>query len=139
MVKQSQFKDAALAVQETAAAEEEEEMSAMMFALLREQHRVQLEAMATANQKAMDAMFEWMNAIIMGNVKGGPADKENTPPGGNVSPGNNNGTTKRTKKKCPHCGKHVFHKSADCYKLEANASKQWMGWKSVKETGEATK
>ena len=95
--------------------------------------------MATANQKAMDAMFEWMNAIVTGNAKGGPADNENTPLGGNVSPGNNNGTTKQTKKKCPHCGKHVFHKSADCYKLEANASKQWMGWKSVKETGEATK
>jgi len=94
MAKHLQFKDAAFAAQETAAAEEEGETSPMMFALLQEQHRAQLEAMATANQKATDAMFEWMNAIVTGNVKGGPADKENTPPGGNVSPGNNNGATK---------------------------------------------
>ena len=110
--KHSQFKDAALAAQETAAAEEEGEMSVMMFALLQlqEQHRAQLNAMATANQKAMDAMFERMNAIVAGKLKGGPPDKENTPPGGNVSPGNNTGTTNRTKKKCSYCGKHVFQR-----------------------------
>ena len=51
MAKHSQFKDAALAVQETAAAEEEGEKLAMMLALLQEQHRAQLEAMVTANQK----------------------------------------------------------------------------------------
>ena len=83
-------------------------------------------------------MFEQMNTIIAGNVKGGPPDKENTPPGGNVSSGNDTSTTKRTKKKCSHCGKHVFHKAADCYELGANASKRWTGWKSVKKTGEAT-
>ena len=127
--KHSRFKDAALA-----AAEEEGETSAIMFALLQEQHRTQLEAMATANQKAMDAMFERMNAIVAGNGKG--QDKETTPPAGNVNPGNSNGGTKRNKKKCPHCGKHVFHKPADCYELEANASKRWTGWKSVKKTGE---
>ena len=135
--KQSRFKDAALAAQETAAAEEEGEASAMMFALLQEQHKAQLDAMASANQKAMDAMFERMNAIVAGNGPG--PDKENTPPGGNVNPGNDTGTTKRKKKKCPHCGKTVFHKAAECYELEANASKRWTGWKSVKETGEATK
>jgi hypothetical protein len=110
---------------------------AMMFALLQEQHRAQLNAMASANQKAMDAMFERMNAIVTGNGPG--PDKENTPPEGNVNPGNDKGITKRKKKKCPHCGKTVFHKSAECYELEANASKWWTGWKSVKETGEATK
>ncbi len=133
--KHSRFKDAALAAQETAAAEEEGETSAMMFALLQEQHRMQLKAMATANQKAMDAMFERMNAIVAGNGKG--QDKETTPLAGKVNPGNSNGGTKRNKKKCPHCGKHVFHKPADCYELEANASKRWTGWKSVKATGEA--
>jgi hypothetical protein len=110
--KQSWFKDAALAVQETAAAEEEGEASAMMFALLQEQHRAQLDAMASANQKAMDMMFERMNAIVGG--KGTGPDKENTPPGGNVNPDSDNdtGTTKRKKKKCPHCGKTVLHKAA---------------------------
>jgi len=127
--KHSQFKDAALAAEE-----EEGEMSAIMFALLQEQHQTQLKAMATANQKAMDAMFERMNAIVAGNGKG--QDKETTPPAGNVNPGNSNGGTKRNKKKCPYCEKHVFHKPADCYELEANASKRWTGWKSVKKTGE---
>ncbi len=119
--KHSQFKDTALAAQETAAAEEEGEMLAIMFALLQEQHRMQLEAMATANQKAMDAMFKRMNAIVVGNGK--EQDKENTPPAGNANLGNSNGGTKQNNKKCLHCGKHIFHKVADCYKLEANASK----------------
>ncbi len=139
MAKHSRFKDAALAVQETAAAEEEGETSAMMFALLQEQHWAQLNAMATANQKAMNAMFERMNVMVTGNVKGVPMDKENIPPARNVKLGNNSSGTKRSKMKCPHCGKHIFHKLADCYELEANASKHWTGWKSVKETGEATK
>jgi hypothetical protein len=139
MAKHSRFKDAALAVQETAAAEEEGEALAMMFALLQEQHRAQLDAMASTNQKAMDVIFDRMNAIVAG--KGPGPDKENTPPGGNVNPGSDNdtGTTKRKKKKCPHCGKSVFHKAAECYELEANANKRRAGWKSVKDTGEATK
>ena len=111
--KHSRFKDAALAAQETAAAEEEGEVSAMMFALLQEQHRAQLDAMASANQNAMEAMFERMNAIVAGNGPG--PDKENLPPGGNIKPGpgNDTGTTKRKKTKCPHCGKTVFYKAAE--------------------------
>ena len=110
-----------------------------MFALLQEQHRAQLDAMAAANQKAMDAMFERMNAIV--TSKGAGPDKENAPPRGNGNPASENdtGTTKRRKKKCPHCGKTVFHKATECYELEANASKRWAGWKSVKEKGEETK
>ena len=127
MAKQSRFKDAALAAQETAAAEEEGETSAMMFALLQEQHQGQLKAMVTANQKAMDAMFERMNAMVAGNVKGGPMDNKNIPPAGNVKPGNNNSGTKQSKTKCPNCRKHIFHKLADCYELEANPSKRWTG------------
>jgi len=95
--KHSRFKDAALAAQETAAAEEEGEASAMMFALLQEQHRAQLDAMASANQKAMEVMFEQMNAIIAGNGPG--PNKENTPPGGNVNPGNDNGGGMKRKKR----------------------------------------
>jgi hypothetical protein len=132
--KHSRFKDAALAAQEQAAAEEEGEASAMMFALLQEQHKAQMEAMASANQKAMELMMERMNALVAGAQKG--QDKENAPPAGNNN--HSTGGTKRSKKKCQHCGKHVFHKAADCYELEANASKRWAGWKSVKETGETT-
>ncbi len=102
-------------------------MSAMMFALLQEQHKTQLKAMATANQKAMEAMFEQINAIVGGQCK--VVDKENT---------QSTGGTKRNRKKCTHCRKHVFHKPSDCYKLKANTSKRWTGWKSVKDTGIAS-
>ncbi len=43
--KHSCFKDAALTAQEQVAAEEEGKVSAMMFALLQEQHKTQLKAM----------------------------------------------------------------------------------------------
>jgi hypothetical protein len=132
--KHSRFKDAALAAQEQVTAEEEGEASAMMFALLQEQHKTQLEAMAMANQKAMEAMFEQINAIVGGQCKA--VDKENTPPAiGNK--GNSTIGTKRNRKKCTHCKKHVFHKPSDCYELEVNKSKCWTGWKSVKDAGAA--
>jgi hypothetical protein len=47
--KHLRFKDAALAAQELAAAEEEDKTTAMMFALLQEQHKAQLKLMAAAN------------------------------------------------------------------------------------------
>jgi hypothetical protein len=68
-VKQSRFKDAALAAQELAAAEKEGETTVMMSALLQEQHKAQLELMAAANKQAMDAMLECMNALIAGHGK----------------------------------------------------------------------
>ncbi len=130
MAKHLRFKDAALAAQEQAAAEEEGKTTAIMFALLQEQHKHQMEATAASSQKAMDAMMERMNALVAGHGK--EVDKENTPP---VKDNVHSGTrgTKWNKKKCIHCGKHVFHKSVDCYKLEANASKRWTSWKSVKD------
>ena len=132
--KHSRFKDASLATQEQAAAAQEGETTVMMFALLQEQHKHQMEAMATTSQKAMDAMMEQMNALVAGHEKA--ADKENTPP---VKDNVHSGTrgTKQNKKKCIHCGKHVFHKSVDCYELEPNASKRWTGWKSVKDNSGA--
>ncbi len=45
----------------------------MMFTLLQEQNKAQLKLMAAANKQAMDAMFERMNALIMGHGKA--ADK----------------------------------------------------------------
>ncbi len=76
----------------------------MIFALLQEQHKSQMETMAAANQKAMDSMMEKMNAIIFSKTK--PADKENTLPAASNA-GSGTGGTKQTKKKCPHCVKHV--------------------------------
>jgi hypothetical protein len=76
--KHSRFKDAALDAQEQAAVEEEGQTTAMMFALLQEQHKHQMEAMVASSLKAMEAMMERMNALIAGHGKA--ADKENTPP-----------------------------------------------------------
>jgi hypothetical protein len=134
MAKQLRFKDAALAAHELAAAEEEGEASVMMFALLQEQHKTQMDAMAAANQRAMEAMFEKMNTII--GTQGKPADKETNPPALNT-PVNNNGGTKRAKKKCPNCGKLVFLKPTACLELETNAGKRWTGWKSCKDTAKS--
>ncbi len=114
------FKDAALAAQELAAAEEEGKTTAMMFSLLPDQQKAQLEAMAAANKQAMDAMLERMNMLIAGQGK--VVDKVTaTIPNSNSSQASN--TTNCKKKVCTDCGKLVFHKPQTCYKLEANASK----------------
>ena len=111
----------------------------MMFALLQDQHKVQLEAMATANKATMDALMERMNAML-GNNSGGrrnERDKENTPPLTNITPNGNDDKAQKVKGKmklCPHCNLFVFHKPDRCYELEANKDKRWAGWKSVKET-----
>ncbi len=114
---------------------EEGETTAMMFALLQEQHKHQMEAMVASSQKAMDVMMEQMNALIAGHGKA--ADKENTPPVKDNAHSSTRGT-KQNRKKCIHCGKHMFHKSVICYELEANASKRWTGWKSVKDDSGAS-
>jgi hypothetical protein len=101
--KHSRFKDAALAAQEMAMAEGEGETTAMMFALLQEQHRLQMEMLAAANQQMMDAMLEQMNAIIAGQGKA--LDKEN------VRPPNTKKTTgtggKAGKKQNAHIAKNM--------------------------------
>jgi hypothetical protein len=102
MAKHSHFKDVALAAQEMAMAEGEGETTAMMFALLQEQHRLQMETLAAAIQQMMDVMLEQMNTIIAGQGKA--LDKKN------VRPPNTNATTgtvgkSRKKTKCPHCKK----------------------------------
>jgi hypothetical protein len=71
-----------------------------------------------------------MNAMLAGQGKG--ADKENVQPA-NTNLGTGTGGAARKKKRCPHCRKHVFHAVANCYELEANASKRWTGWKLVKD------
>ncbi len=133
MAKQSHFKEAALAAQEQASAEEEEETQAMMFALLQDQHKVQLEVMATANKATMDALMEGMNAML-GNNSGSRRnewDKQNTPPLTNITPkgddGNKAQKAKCKKKLCPHCNLFVFHKPDRCYELDANKDKRWAG------------
>ncbi len=127
--KHSRFKDAALAAQELAAAEEEGKATAMMFTLLQEQHKAQLKLMAASNKQVMDTMFERMNTLIAGHGKA--ADKVNALPA-DSNTGCTSGSMKLNRKKCTNCGKHVFHKSEDCYELKTNARKHWAGWKLAK-------
>jgi hypothetical protein len=118
------FKDAALATQELAAKEEEGKTTVMMFTLLQEQHKMQLKVMVAFNNQVMDTMFECMNALIAGHSKA--ADKVNAPPA-NSNSGCASSSTKRNRKKCMNCGKHVLHKPEDCNELKTNASKRWPG------------
>jgi hypothetical protein len=136
--KQSRFKEAALAANEQAAATEEGKKKAMMFALLQEQHQSQLEAMATTNKVAMEAMLERMNALVVtaqGGRKHNPAtNKENEHPPTNRRKENDTkkGPTRRKKAQCPHCKAFVYHKPKKCLELEANKDKLWPGWKLIK-------
>ncbi len=127
--KYSRCKDATLTAQELAAAEKEGKTTAMMFTLLQEQHKAQLESMAAANNQAMDAMFERMNVLIAGHGKA--ADKVTA-----TIPNNNTGhahsTTNHNKKRCANYKKLVFHKLETCYELKTNASKHYPGWKLCK-------
>jgi hypothetical protein len=112
--KQSWFKDAAIAAQELAAAEKEGKTTVMMFALLQEQHKAQLKAMAAANKQALDAMLECMNMLIASQGKA--ADKPTS-----IVPNSNTGKASNSmncgKKVCTNCGKLIFHKPQTCYEL----------------------
>ncbi len=99
--KHSWFKDRALTAQELTAAEKEGETLAMVFALLQVQHKSQMEAMAAANPKLMDAILEQMNAMFVGQRKAG--DKENVQPA-NVNLGTRTGRAAHKKKRCHTAG-----------------------------------
>jgi hypothetical protein len=108
--KHSYFKDAALAAQGLAAAEEDGKTRAMMFSLLQEQYKAQLEAMAASNKQGMDMMFERMNALVAGHGKA--AEKVTAPPATHITV-RATSSLRRNKKKCTNCRKHVFHKSKE--------------------------
>jgi hypothetical protein len=112
--KQSRFKDAALAAQELAAAEEEGKTTVMMFALLQEQHKAQLEAMVAANKQATDMMLECMNALIASQGKAADKPMAAVP---NINTGKASNTMNCGKKVCTNCEKLVFHKPQTCYEL----------------------
>jgi hypothetical protein len=103
--KHLQFKDSALTAQELAVAEEEVETTTMMFTLLQEQHKAQLELMVAANTLAMNMMRERINVLIAGHGK--VVDKV-TAPLTNSNTGNTPSTTNHHKKRCTNCRKLVF-------------------------------
>ncbi len=85
--------------------------------------------MAAANKQVMDTMFERMNVLIAGPSKG---TNKVTAPITNSNTGCAPSTTNPNKKRCTNCGKFIFHKPETCYKLKANASKCYPGWKLSK-------
>ncbi len=100
MTKQSCFKEAALDAQEQASEEEEGETQAMMFALLQDQHKSQLEAIAVVNKVTMDEMMECMNTILGGGGgRRSKGNKETPPPAANANRGGNEEAKKVKRKK----------------------------------------
>jgi hypothetical protein len=96
----------------------------MMLALLQDQHKAQLKAMAAANKQAMGAMLDHINALIVGQGKA--ADKVTaTIPNSNRGQASN--IMNHKKKVCMKCGKLIFHKPQNCSELESNASKRYPG------------
>ncbi len=134
--KQSQFKEAVLFAQETAAAEEEGETQTMLFAMLQDQHAKQIAQMEATNKSNLDAMMEQMNVLVVpgGAQQAHQPDKENVPPGRNVILLGGGGRVKKPRRKkalCPNCTCFVMHKPAGCYELKANKASCYPGWKLI--------
>ncbi len=134
--KQSQFKEAALLAQETAAAKEEDETQALLFAMLQDQHAKQIAQMEVTNKTNMDAMMGRMNPLVaVRDAKHAhQPDKVNTPPGSNVVPLGGGARAKKPRRKkalCPNCKCFLVHKPANCFELEANKALRYPGWKSI--------
>jgi hypothetical protein len=98
----------------------------MLFAMLQEQHDKQIATMEAANKANMAAMMERMSALV---AAGQNKDKV-VPPGTTPAAGEPK-RPRPAKHLCPNCNKMVFHKPADCYELEANRDKRYVGWKSA--------
>jgi hypothetical protein len=129
--KQSQFKEAALLAQETAAAKEEGKTQVLLFAMLQDQHAKQIAQMEATNKTNMDAMMEQMNALVRHAHQ---PDKVNTSPGSNVTPLGSGTKAKKPRQKkalCPNCKCFVMHKPASCFELKANKALLYPGRKST--------
>jgi hypothetical protein len=104
--------------------------------MLQDQHAKQIAQIEAANKTNMDTMMEQMSALVAAGEaqQAHQPDKENTPPGRNVTPlGGGNQVRKPRQKKalCPNCKCFVLHKPANCYKLKANKALRYPGWKSI--------
>ena len=116
--KQLQFKEAVQLAQETTAAKVEGKTQAMLVAMLQDYHTKQIAQMEAANKTNMDAMMEQMNALVVAGraQQAHQSDKENTPPGRNVTPlGSGDRVRKPRQKKalCPNCKCFIMHKPAN--------------------------
>jgi hypothetical protein len=132
MAKQSQFKEAALLAQETAAFKEEGKIQVMLFAMLQDQHAKQIAQMEAMNKMNMDAMMEQMNTLVGGGGarQAHQPDKENTPLGRNVIPPGGGDHAKKPRQKKAHSPNYkcfLLHKPASCYELQANKASRYPG------------
>jgi hypothetical protein len=86
--KQSQFKEAVLLAQETAAVEKEDKAQVLLFAMLQDQHTKQIVQMEATNKTNMDTVMEQMNILVVARDArhAHQLDKVNTPLGSNVIP-----------------------------------------------------
>ncbi len=121
--KQSQFKEAALLAQETAAAKEEGETQVMLFAMLQEQQDKQMETVAATNKANMDTMIEQMSTMLAVGGSRRNNGKENAPPAANNNvPGGDE--TKKPKQK------RICAPAARC--LFSTAQKNVTSWRPTK-------
>ncbi len=119
-------KDAALAAQELAAAEEESKTTAMMFALLQEQHKAQLKAMAASNKQSMNAMLKCMYALIVGQGKA--ADCQDTQQ--QHRPSNQNRDP--LEESMPELQKACLPQTANLLRAQGQCKQHYPGWKLSK-------
>ncbi len=93
--------------------------------------------MAASNKANMDAMMDWMNALVTAGGGRRSNGKENTPPAINTTPAGNSTRGNKTRKPkckrklCPNCKTFVYHTPDKCYELEANKDTRYPRWASV--------
>jgi hypothetical protein len=92
--------------------------------------------MEAMNKTNMDTMMEQINALVVARDArhAHQPGKEDTPPRSNVIPLGSGARAKklwRKKALCPNSKCFVMHKLANCFKLEANKTSHYPGWKSI--------
>ena len=83
--------------------------------------------MAANNKANIDAMMEWMNAMV---AAAGGGNKENSPPNSGTNKPAKGQRSKKPTHLCLNCKKMVVHLAKHCYELEANKDKHYVGWVS---------
>ena len=126
--------------------EDAESDAAMMFAMMQEQHRDQLNAMKESTDAAMLSQQQTMlemaaqikdlccqikdqSSSSAAEVKKSLAAAAATGGGGGAGKGKRRATYHKEAQLCPHCNKVVKHKAEDCFELEANKDRRPANWK----------
>ncbi len=104
--------------------------------MLQDLHAKQIAQLEATNKMNMDIMMEQINALVAagGAQQAHQPDKDNTPPGRNVTPPGGSDRAKKPRRKkalYPNCKCFVMHKPASCFKLKVNRASRHPGWKSI--------